>query len=61
MPSNSYYGVATSLRRPQFICNLETCITRIRGLPKIVAPFKGEHLEWTHISLLALIAPKASP
>ena len=47
------YGVASS------ICNFESCIIRIRRFLKIVAHFKGVHLEWVWTSWHALITLKS--
>ena len=39
------YSVASFSSWSKFICNEETGITRIKGVPMNIASFKGEHLQ----------------
>ena len=44
------YGVASSSSWFNSLCNFDSCIIRLRRFSKIVAHFKGVHLEWVWTS-----------
>ena len=55
------YRVALFSSWSKSVCNPETSVTRIRGPPRLLPPFKGEHLEWVQTSWLAPISPNDKP